>query len=282
MSWRVDYVGVLDPDGNHMSLTGLVTLTNDSGTDYDNANVQLVAGNVSMPPPPPVALKTIAMVTSNAYSGNGVQQENYFEYHLYTLSRPTTILDQQTKQVSLLAAHGIPVRETLELRGQPRYYRFRSPDLGDRLPVGAYVSFENSGGELGIPLPGGIVRVYENDSRGISQFLGSDTINHTPKNETVRLHMGDSFDVTARKRQTNFRLVSSCGTESSYEIVLGNAKAIAQDVLVVEPIPGQWQITSENIQYVKSSSSSASWMVHVPADAHATLTYTVDTGWCPQ
>jgi hypothetical protein len=145
--------------------------------------------------------------------------------------------------------------------------------------VGAYVSFENRGGELGIPLPGGIVRLYKNDSHGLSQFLGSDSIDHTPKNETVRLHVGDSFDVTARKMQTDFHLVG-CGADSSYKIVLANAKTVAQNVLVVEPIPGDWQILDENMPHVKSSASTASWNVRVPADGRSTLTYTAHVNWC--
>jgi hypothetical protein len=209
-------------------------------------------------------------------------QENYFEYHLYTLGRRTTIENNQTKQVTLLTASQVPIRKTLELRGSSSYYENANADLGDKLPVGVYVSFENRGGDMGMPLPGGIVRLYKNDSRGLSQFLGSDSIQHTPKNETVRLHLGDSFDVTAKKKQTDFRFVGagSCSTVSSYEVRLGNAKPQAEDVLVVEPIPAQWTILSENVPHVKSSSSTATWTVHVPAESHATLNYTSRVTWC--
>jgi hypothetical protein len=279
LTWRADYVGVISPDESHLSLTGLVTLSNTSGEAYDNAHLQLVAGNVNV-----VAanlnvgyqsLRTIAHVTSGA-----VQQENYFEYHLYTLARPTTILDKQTKQLTLLTARGIPIRKTLELRGSPDYYRDAEPDIGDRLPVGAYVTFQNRGGELGIPLPAGIVRLYKNDSRKLSLFLGSDEIDHTPRNETVRLHLGDSFDVTARKRQTDFRRSSFCSSDSSYQIVIANAKTTAENVLVVEPIPGDWQIVNENIAHVKSSAETASWNVRVPPGEQSTLTYTARVSWC--
>jgi hypothetical protein len=282
LSWRVDYVGVLGPSGKSLALNGLVTLSNASGVDYDDAHLQLVAGNVNIVEPRGAgALKEIARVTTaDAYSVNAVRQENYFEYHLYTLTRTTSIANLQTKQVSLLSARNVPVRETLELRGSPYYYRNQNPDLGERLPVGAYVTFENRGGELGIPLPAGIVRMYKNDSQGLSQFLGSDNIDHTPRNEIVRLHLGDSFDVTARKRQTDFRFSSPCSTDSSYEIVLGNAKASAASVLVVEPIPAQWEITSESQSHAKSSASTATWNVYVPANGHATLTYTARVTWC--
>jgi hypothetical protein len=281
MGWSADYVGVVSADNTRLALTGLVTLSNTSGESYENAHLQLVAGNVNVAPSANT-LRTIARVNSgySAMSSEQVQQENYFEYHLYTLPRPTTILDNQTKQLTLLTARNVPVRETLELRGSPDYYRNAEPDIGDRIPVGAYLTFENRGGDLGVPLPGGIVRLYKSDSHRLSQFLGSDQIDHTPKNESVRLHVGDSFDVTARKLQTDFHLESGCVSDSSYRIVLSNAKVLAQDVLVVEPIPSDWQILDENMPHVKSSASTASWTVRVPANARSTLTYTARVSWC--
>ncbi|MGZ3504637.1 MAG: DUF4139 domain-containing protein [Vulcanimicrobiaceae bacterium] len=277
LSWRADYVGVLSSDDTHLSLTGLVTLSNMSGAGYDHARLQLVAGNVNIVEPEMATstLKTIARVTSR-----GFRQDNYFEYHLYTLERPTTILDKQTKQLSLLSARDIPIRKTLELRGYPDYYRSAEPDLGDRLPVGVYVTFENRGGELGIPLPAGTVRIYKNDSRNLSQFLGSDRIDHTPRNEAVRLHLGDSFDVTARKRQTDYREATGCSSDSSYEIVVSNAKTTAQDVLVVESIPGDWQILDESERHTKSSASTANWLLHITPGGRSTLTYTARVSWC--
>lgn len=281
MAWQAEYVGVISADNSRLALTGLVTLSNTSGESYENAHLQLVAGNVNVAPSANM-LRTIAHVNAaySAMSSQQVQQENYFEYHLYTLPRPTTILDNQTKQLTLLTARNVPVRETLELRGSPDYYRNAEPDIGDRIPVGAYVTFANRGGDLGVPLPGGIVRLYKSDSHDLSQFLGSDQISHTPRNESVRLHVGDSFDVTARKLQTDFHVDGPCTSDSSYRITLGNAKTIAQNVLVVEPIPGDWQITDENIEHVKSSASTASWNVRVPEDGHAILTYTARVSWC--
>lgn len=148
------------------------------------------------------------------------------------------------------------------------------------MPVGVYVTFENRSAPLGIPLPGGIVRLYENDSRGISQFLGSDSIAHTPKNEPVRLHLGDSFDVIARKRQTDFRFAGRCAAESSYDVVVSNAKDSTQNVLVVEEMPGQWSIPRETEAHLKTSASTAAWALRVPADSSAELEYTAHVKWC--
>lgn len=172
----------------------------------------------------------------------------------------------------MFSAAGVPVHKTLELRGSPYYYQNAQADLGDRLPVGVYVTFQNRGG--------GVVRLYENDSRGLSQFLGSDSIEHTPKNQDVRLHLGDSFDVTARKRQTDFRFTGGCSTESSYDIVVSNAKDVAQKVLIVEVIPGEWYIPQETAPHKKTSSSTANWELLVPAGSKSELQYTAHTKWC--
>lgn len=151
---------------------------------------------------------------------------------------------------------------------------------GAALAFLAYVTFTNAGGELGVPLPGGLVRLYENDSRGMSQFLGSDAIDHTPRNEDVRLHVGDSFDVTASKKQTDFKGLGDCTYESSYDIRLANAKDVPQTVDVVEPIPGEWTIVSESLPYEKTSSATATWHVRVPRDANTTLTYRAHVTLC--
>jgi hypothetical protein len=143
-----------------------------------------------------------------------------------------------------------------------------------------YVTFTNRGGDLGVPLPGGVVRLYKNDAGGTSQFLGSDQIDHTPRNEDVRLHLGDSFDVTANKKQLTFRAIGGCAFASSYRVVLANAKAEPATVLVVEPIPGDWQITSENVRHQKASSATASWSMRVPAGGKATLEYGVRVKLC--
>ncbi len=281
LSWYTDYVGQLTPDETHLSLTGFVTLSNTSGTSFSNAHLQLVAGNVNVTRPAlGHALKTIASVRSATSDIYNVSEQNYFEYHIYTMHRPTTLADKQTKQLTLLTAHDVPVQKTLELRGLSNYYEMADADLGNRLPVSVYVSFENRGGELGIPLPAGNFRVYEKDSHNVSQFLGSDTIAHTPKNQTVRLRLGESFDVTARKRQTGYHIVSNCSSESAYEIRLDNAKDIPQTVRVIEPIPGDWQMLFESAPHTKSSFATATWDVSVPANGTSTLTYRTQVTWC--
>ena len=276
LSWKADYTALLSANDDRIDLHGLITLQNESGTTYRDAAVQLVAGNVNVAQE---RLKTIGAVRSSAMAAPPPMptEQALFEYHLYTLPRHTTIADNQTKQVDLLSAAGVPVVKTLELRGAGYYYHSAGGDLGTRLKVGTFVTFRNLGGQLGIPLPQGTVRVYKRDNTGTSEFVGSDFIDHTPKGEIVRLHLGDSFDVTANKKQTDFRVVDSAHDiyESAYEIVLRNAKSTPETVQVVEPIPGDWTIVSSSIPYRKTSSSTATWSVKVPPESATTLTYRV-------
>jgi hypothetical protein len=275
LSWKADYTALLAPGDDRLDLRGLITLQNSSGTTFRNADVQLVAGDVNIVRPQPQMIG--AVMTRAAADRAQVTEQALFEYHLYTLPRRTTVADNQTKQVELLSAANVAVTKTLELRGQPYYYRQQSPDLGARLKIGTYVSFRNQGGDLGIALPAGTIRVYKRDTAGTAQFIGSDQIDHTPKGEFVRLHLGDSFDVTANKKQTDFHVVGGNTYESAYQIVLRNAKKNAETVLVVEPVPGDWTMLESSAPSTKSSSSTASWTLRVPPEGSTTLTYRVRT-----
>jgi hypothetical protein len=277
LSWHADYVGLLNGDNSRMELNGLITLTNSSGASYQNALLQLVAGNVNQPPSARVLGSTAIRAASNAYAAP--TEQTLFEYHLYTMPRPTTIANQQTKQLALLHARNIAVTESLELRGDGGYYNQSSGDLGENLKLGAYIEFVNEGGDLGIPLPAGTVRLYKKDNAGRPQFIGADTIDHTPRKEKVRLYVGESFDVTAHRVQTNFTVLGSDGRgryqyKSSYRVELKNAKSVPVTVKVVEQVPGDWQIVAESNPHVKPSSATAVWSIRVPPGGQSTLTYT--------
>ncbi len=277
LSWKADYTALLSPGDDRIDLHGLITLQNQSGTAYRDARVQLVAGDVNVVQSEFAKGAARPAPVADSYS-LAPKEQSLFEYHLYTLPRKTTVADNQTKQVELLTANRIPVTKTLELRGEQSYYRARNADLGRRLKLGTYVTFLNHGGSLGIALPKGAVRVYKRDNSGQEQFVGSDSIDHTPRNETVRLFLGSSFDVTATKKQTDFRVVVPDQTyESEYEIVLRNAKTVTQNVVVVEPIPGDWTILRSSAPYTKSSAFTATWSLHVPPGGSTTLTYRART-----
>jgi hypothetical protein len=211
-----------------------------------------------------------------------MSEEGLFEYHLYTLQRPTTIRNNQTKQVSLLNAAAVAVNKEFRLQGSPYYYRGQQGDLGQKLKVGVFVEFDNRKKDnLGMPLPKGIVRVYKQDKAGRPQFVGEDRIDHTPENETVRLKLGDAFDVTADRKQTDFRKLGGDGRynyrfESGYEIKLKNAKDEAVTVTIAEPVPGDWRMLSESHKHTKASADTALWKIKVPAKGETVLTYRVE------
>ncbi len=280
LAWKADYVVELNATDDKLDISGWVTLTNTSGATYSNAKLQLVAGDVNIVRPQVSRANAYMSAPAPApQAKNQMAEESLFEYHLYTLGRPTTIAENQTKQVSLLTGNGVPVRKELVLRGSDYYYQSGVGDLGQKLKVGVFMEFENrESGHLGMPLPKGVIRVYKKDSTGNAQFVGEDKVDHTPKNEKVRVKLGDSFDVTASKTQVDFKKVSGTGKfnyayESAYEVVLKNAKKEAAIVNVIEPVPGDWQVLSENLPHAKGASNAAVWSITVPAQGSSTLTY---------
>ncbi|MDY6848652.1 MAG: DUF4139 domain-containing protein [Thermodesulfobacteriota bacterium] len=278
LSWRADYVARLNESDDRLDLSGWVTLTNRSGIAFRNARVQLVAGDVQQARDKMRAAEAqprMAMALQDA----APQEEGLFEYHLYSLARPTSIRDNQTKQVSLLSAAGLPVRKELVLRGASHFYtgRYGEPQRG--LKVAVFVAFDNREQDgLGVALPKGIMRVYKDDSRGTAQFIGEDRIDHTPKNEEVRLRLGSSFDLTAEKVQTDYHKLDQGRDklpviETAWRITLKNAKPQAETVRVEEPLPGDWSILEENFPHRKLSSALAGWDIEVPAEGEAVLEY---------
>lgn len=282
LSWKADYVAELNDKDDQLDLSGWVTLTNTSGTSYPNAKLQLVAGDINRVQrefAAPRALRAKIMADAAAAP---MREEALMEYHLYSLDRLTTIAENQTKQVALLNASGVPVSKELVLAGSDYYYAASYGDLGQKMKVDVFVQFDNKeSARLGMPLPKGIIRVYKLDKTGNAQFVGEDHIDHTAKNETVRLKLGQSFDVTADKKQTDFKQLSTGGAsginrfESAYEITLKNAKKELATVVVQEPIPGDWKIVDESQPHSKPASNTALWKVKVPAEGSITLKYRV-------
>lgn len=288
LSWKADYVANLSSDEKTLDLSGWVTLTNQSGAAYPNALLQLVAGDVNRAP----QTQALGMALSKARRGAmadaaapEMKEESLFEYHLYTLDRPTTLLENQTKQVALLGATNVPVRKEFRLQGQGHYYSGSYGDLGQKLKVGVFVSFENKeSANLGKPMPKGTVRVYKRDGEGRAQFVGEDNIDHTPKNEEITLKLGDAFDVTANRKQTDFKKIGGNGRynyiyESAYEVEIKNAKKEAVTVQVLEPMPGDWDMISSSQPYTKETSGTARFKVPVPAEGSTKLTYRVRVRW---
>ncbi|MGE5707676.1 MAG: DUF4139 domain-containing protein, partial [Bacteroidota bacterium] len=243
---------------------------------YKNADLTLVAGDVNrvreeMPPRPMMARKSLA----DAESGAGFQEAPLFEYHSYHLERTTTLKDRQTKQLTLLDAKGIPV--TKRFLFQPTAYPlwYRSSDH-QKNKVAVMLEFSNNQkSNLGMPLPKGVMRVYQDDPLGRMQFIGEDRIDHTPKDEKVKIKLGEAFDVVGDRWQTEYRELGNNQVEASYKISLRNHKEVPVTVTAIEKAGGDWEVTKKSQDFRKTDSSTLEFDVPIPANAERTVTYPV-------
>ena len=279
LSWKADYVANLSADGKQLDLNGWVTLTNRSGAGFDNATLQLVAGTVNRVRPPAPQMAYAMPASAPRAKSMEATQEALMDYHLYSFERPTSIADNQTKQLALLSASAVPVGREYLLAGNDWYYRDRYNQIGQKLKPAVFLEFENKGGQLGKPLPAGIVRVYARDSKGAAQFVGEDRIAHTAKNEKLKLRLGEAFDITAERKQTHYRKIADNVSESSWRIELRNAKDEAVTVKVQEPMPGDWEMVQESQKHTKESARVASWNVAIPTGGTTVLEYAVRVKW---
>jgi hypothetical protein len=276
LNWVADYVMVVNNDDSRSDLQGWVTLTNTSGGTFEDARLQLVAGNINRAPVSQPYPATAGALRA-AQAVPQFEEQAFFEYHLYTLQRPTTIRDNETKQVSLLEAAGFEVKKEYVLNGQQYYYRnYNNPGQPIKEKVGVYMEFRNSQqNKLGMPLPAGTIRLYKKDDKGNQQFIGEDRIDHTPKDEDVRVKVGDAFDVVAERKQTDYKAIARNVYEYAYEIDIRNHKDTAITVVVNEPIGGDWEMVSSSFDYKKSAAFAARFEVPVAKDGEAKLAYRV-------
>jgi len=277
MSWKADYVLNVNEDTTKMNLDGWVTLNNQSGATYTDAQLKLVAGEVNIVQPEynMMAKAGRAPMAEMAMADSMMQEESFAEYHLYTLPRRTTIKQNASKQVSLLNAADIAVTKIYEYRGDLSFYSQQMGYLKDQR-VDVFLSFQNKEDNgLGIPLPGGIMRVYQQDKGGSPQFAGEDRLKHTPKNEEVKLKMGQAFDVVAERTQKDFKITGSSLYECEFEILIRNHKEEDIVVDVVEPMPSDWKILTSSMEYEKKDAQSAIFHVPVKKDEEAKITYRV-------
>jgi hypothetical protein len=278
LSWSADYVAELSPDEKTLNLNGWVTLTNMSGIAYNEAKLQLVAGEVNQYQPQPPMPMMEAMAADGGLRREKMQSEAAFEYHLYSLDRPTTLKENQTKQVALLAAEQVPVEKKYVLVNVAQLGGNYGAKVGETERVNAEVRMKiknDDASHLGLPLPMGVVRVYKADSDGDAIFVGEDHIKHTPKNEEVDLMLGRAFDVTARGKQVDYKRIADNVYENSYEIEVKNAKKEPVTVTLREFVPGDWTMLQESVKHEKVDASTAEWQLNVPAEGSARLTYKV-------
>ena len=291
LSWKANYVLVLTPEEKHVGLTGWVTLENHSGIGFKDATLKLLAGDVNRARAASPAPRYEIMKMQGA-AQHQFKEKSLFEYHLYTLQRPATVDDNQTKQVELISSPSVPVTKTYVYDGANMsgygggYHGSRqSRDLGvpSNMKVSVYLGFDNNTASgLGIPLPKGTIRVFKRDTDGSAQFVGEDNIDHTPKNEHVRVKLGEAFDIVGHRKQTAFKtIVSGHVYDESFKIELRNHKDIPVTVRVVEVLYrwSNWEITEESTKHEKIDSQTVVFPVSVPANGKKVVTYTVRYTW---
>ena len=278
INWRSDYVVTLNDKDDKADLSGWVTIDNHSGATYKNAKLKLVAGDVNRVKNEYEYKDKMMRVAEGAAKAAAPQfkEDSFFEYHIYTLDRPARVKDNQTKQISLVTANDIPVKKEFIFRGDPYYYYGQYGEISSNQKIGVFVEIDNrKENNLGMPLPKGTVRVYKADKEGSLQFVGEDSIDHTPEKEKVKIRLGDAFDVKGGRKMTDWKKLMFNRYEAAYEISLRNHKRENVVVKVIEPIPGDWTMVESSHDYKKTEAFTVEFNVPVPADKEVKLTYRV-------
>lgn len=276
INWRADYVVTLNEKDDMANLSGWVTIENMSGTTYKDAKLKLVAGDVNRVKDEREFDESMKYAAKAMVSAEQFKEDAFFEYHIYTLQRNSTIKNNQTKQIDLVTADDIPVKKEFIFQGAAYYYRTQYGQPSSNQKVGVYVEIANmEKNHLGIPLPKGTIRIYKNDNEGSLQFVGEDSIDHTPKDEKIKLKLGDAFDVIGSRKQTSWEKTAYDTYEAGYEISLRNHKKEDIIVKVVEPVQGDWKMISSSHDYNKTEAFTAEFFIPVPKDKEVKLNYKV-------
>ncbi len=275
INWKADYVAVLNKLDTIADLTGWVTIDNRSGATYQNALLKLVAGDVHRVQSE-MKMDYARPMAAAKEAGPQFKEESFFEYHLYTLDRRTTIKDNQTKQMTLLDANQVPIKKLLIFSGAPQYYYYQMDQGTQKQKIGVFLEMENSKkNNLGIPLPKGTIRAYKEDKDGSLQFIGEDRIDHTPKDEKFKIKIGEAFDVVGERVQTEYKRLGRNLFEVAFEVSLRNHKKEDIKVLVEESIPGDWEMLSKTHSYDKLSAHLIRFEVPVAKDREEKVKYRI-------
>ncbi len=275
MNWKCDYVAVANADDSSCDLTSWVTIDNKSGATYKNAALKLMAGDVHKVQQPSAApMMERAMAMDAVAAEPQFSEQSFAEYHLYSLKGRTDVRDNETKQLTLFNASAVPVKKLYVLESNNSYY---GGDGQQKQKVNVKLELANSkDNNLGMPLPKGKVRVYKKDQDGAMQFVGEDEVDHTPKDEKVRVYIGDAFDIAAERVQTGQQQISERVQRQSYSISLRNHKKEAVTVTCVEHAWGDWKIVNSSMPYTKKDSHTFEFNVKVAPDTEEKLTYTIE------
>ncbi len=280
INWKADYVVVVNQDDTAAGISGWVTLDNQSGTMYKDARLKLVAGDVHrVRESQDRVLRAQKRAMAAAPAAPAFVEKAFFEYHIYDLQRKTTLKDKQTKQLSLLEAESAKVTKELLVYGVQSYFTREYREQNPKQPVAVYIKFKNSKDNgLGMPLPAGIMRLYKKDHDASQQFIGEDSIKHTPKDEEVKLKIGEAFDVVAERVQKDYKQITSRSHESEWEITLRNHKDKEVTVGIIEPLFGNWKMIDNSHPYTKVDAFTVRFDVKVPKDGETKVKYRVKVG----
>jgi hypothetical protein len=279
ITWKADYVMVVNAGDTKSDVTGWVTIDNKSGATYTNAALKLVAGDLNRARDPRregMMMDIAARAPSAQEASRDFRSEGFFEYHLYSLDGRTTIKDNQTKQLTLMAASDVGVKKHLFYYGAADYYRNSYGVPISNQKVAVTLEIRNSqDNRLGVPLPKGKIRVYKADASGSQQLIGEDWIDHTPKDERVRIKLGNAFDVVGERTQKEWKKLGGGLYEVEWEISLRNHKKEDQTVTVIEPVPGDWQVLASTHAWDKPEAHTLKFDVPVPKEGASKITYRV-------
>lgn len=282
MSWNSDYVVNLDEKTKKANIKGWVTLNNQCGKSFKNAKLKLLAGDVNrIVNRLPRSAAGFGGGAAPEMKANQFAEESLFEYHLYTLSRPTDVLNKQTKQVSLLEATEVPYTKRIVVDSMLNFGMYRPSEseigTGDIKPIVRVEFYNKKENGMGIPLPAGRVKAYQRDSSGSSQMIGEDKIDHTPKDEKISLNVGRSFDIRATRKRTSFKSIGNNTYEETFEIEVRNRKDVPETVTVLERRYWEWTVTEKNMDFNKVDSQTMEFLVDLKANETKTIKYTVIT-----
>jgi len=267
LNWEVEYQAMMNEKTGKMDMLSWVSLTNTTGTSFNNAELKLVAGKPNEVSQPNYMLKRSApMAMESAVADESFQEAPMFEYHMYQLNRRASLPKNQTIQIGFIEARNVPYKTT---------YEYNAANLNQETGVETKLSFKNderSG--LGAPLPQGVIHFYQTSKSG-SEFVGEDRIEHTPKNQELNLTLGQAFDVLGKTIQTEHKRISQTVHEYTYKVSLTNRKDENIGVIIKRHLGNNWKITKTTHKYQPLDANTISFEVPVKKDSQTEVTFTV-------
>lgn len=267
INWHAEYVAVIDKEDKNLELAGWVSIDNRSGATYSNAKLKLIAGDINRVREELRYKVEASVMAMDGKRATPFEEKAFFEYHLYTLNRPATVKDKEIKQLTLFPNTAVKVQKIFAFDGA--WY-----DKKIRVNL-EFLNSQKDG--LGIPLPKGKVRVYKEDTDKSQEFVGEDLIDHTPKDEKVRIYVGNAFDIVGERIQTDYKRISDDVQKYSYQITLRNHKEQKVEVVVIEHLSygGEWEILNSNYDYSKKDAFTVEFKIPLEKNTEKKLNYTV-------